>query len=136
MAKKKNQVPTEEVTVTAPLTREQREDARRELSTRRAALNAQLAELDKEEERIKQDELNEKRAEARKKIEFLRENREFVLGLFEHERTSCSDEHPVNGYGYSAGHARCNKCFLMEILNGEWGDDWKIEFNIDITPIE
>lgn len=136
MAKKKNQVPTEEATVTTPLTREQRENARQELSARRAALNAQLAELDKEEDRIKQDELQEKRIEASKKIEFLREHRDLVLSLFEHERTSCSDEHRVNGYGYSAGRARCNKCFLMEILDGEWGDDWKIEFNIDITPIE
>lgn len=116
-----------------------RDEVKKALSARRAELMAQIGELDKKEEEIHQEELQERRELARKKIDYLREHRDFVLSLIKHDRSSCSDDHVVNGYGYgSDGHerARCRKCFLIELLNGEWGDDFDVDVSVDITPIE
>ena len=121
--------------VRTPLTREERETAKKTLAQRRANLTSQLAKIEEEEEQIRQDELREKKVEAAKKIEYLRENRDFVLSLLQHDRSSCDDDHVVNGYGYDS-RVRCRKCFLIELLNGEWGSDWNVEFSVDITPIE
>lgn len=104
-----------------------------------------LDELKKEEEQWKEkmDEMNEKREkikEERKqiliqknsvKMKYLRENRDVLLSLIEHDRTSCSDDNVSNGYSYSSGHYRCAKCYLIELLNGDWGDD---DVEIFFTP--
>lgn len=68
-------------------------------------------------------------------IAFLRKNREVVLKLFKHGRTSCSDDAPVNDW-YSDNHGnlrcRCNKCGLMAFIDGKetLPKGMKIEFDI------
>lgn len=51
----------------------------------------------------------------------------YIIPLLKHERTSCSDEFPDNGYTTSGrgGHVRCRKCAFMEAYQ-EWTDnrDW------------
>lgn len=108
-----------------------------ELELKKKELNAKLAEIEKEEQQIAQEELRIRKQEAAEFIEKLRENKDFILSLFEHERTSCSDAHIANGYMSSCGYARCTKCFLTELLNGEWGDDvFEIHFELSIEEIK
>lgn len=41
----------------------------------------------------------------------------------EHDRTSCSDDNVVNGYGSSGGNwPRCNRCLLLEVVRGDIPD--------------
>lgn len=109
---------------------------REELNAKRKELNSQLAEIEREEELIRQEELKQRKQEAAAFLEKIRENKDFILSLFEHDRTSCSDNHIANGYMSDYGYARCSKCFLTELLNGEWGDDrFEIIFNVSIDEI-
>ena len=90
----------------------------------------------KEELEAEEAELYE-RITVTKHIQYLRENKEIILSLIDHSRTSCSDDNCCNGYIISDGFARCNKCFLIEILNGEWGDgDFEVTFDVNISPTE
>lgn len=111
-----------------------------ELNAKRVDLNLQLAELDRiiyqREKLIADEEQKKRKQEAAAFLEKLRENKEFVLSLFEHDCTSCSDDLIANGYMSDYGYARCSKCFLTELLNGEWKDDrFEITFNVNIDEI-
>ena len=109
---------------------------REELNAKRKELNSQLAEIEQEEKLIRQEELKKRKQEAVAFLKKLRENKDFILSLFEHDRTSCSDEHIANGYMSDYGYARCQKCFLTELLNEKWGDDtFEIFFDIRIEKI-
>ena len=88
-----------------------------------------------QEDEIKEKELENQRQKAKAKLDKIRENKEFILSLLEHSRTSCSDEHPCNGYGSADYGARCKKCHLIEILNDEWGNSFDVNFEITITEI-
>lgn len=37
-----------------------------------------------------------------------------------HDRTSCSDESPVNDYPNNSGYYRCNRCTIMSFIRDEW----------------
>lgn len=53
--------------------------------------------------------------------------------MISHDRTSCSDVNPANGYNCKYG-SKCRKCHLIEILNGEWGDgDFEADFEVHIN---
>lgn len=105
-----------------------------ELEIEEAELYEKISKIKKEKEEIRENELVEKKKSVAKKIQYLRDNRDIILPLIEHSRTSCSDENYCNGYSSSDGYARCNKCFLIEILNGEWGDgEFEVDFNIGIS---
>ena len=88
-----------------------------------------------QEDEIKERELENRRQKAKVKLDKIKENKELILSLLEHSRTSCSDENPCNGNGSADYGARCNKCYLIEILNDEWGDDFDISFDIKIARI-
>ena len=114
-----------------------------ELELEEKELYDKLNKIKEEKEEIRQQKISEKRKEVAKKIRYLRENKDVILPLLEHSRTSCSDENPCNGYEYSSGYARCNKCWLMEILDDEWYDendgeniDFDIEFSVDFVRVE
>lgn len=50
--------------------------------------------------------------------------------------TSCSDEHPCNGfYSASDGGFRCRKCALIEILNGEYSGIYDFNVTVDISKV-
>lgn len=102
-----------------------------------------LEELRKQQQEIEaqikaaEDEERRKREVAViKKIEALTTTeKEVILSLMEHDRTSCSDEHPSNGYSYYGEKYRCRKCMLMEILNGEHGGRFDFDISVDINEV-
>lgn len=107
-------------------------------------LYEKLNKIKKEKEEIRQQKISDKRKEVAKKIRYIRDNKDVILPLLKHSRTSCSDEHPCNGcYDYSKGYARCNKCWLMEIIDDEWYDendgenvDFDVEFEVEFHRVE
>ena len=119
-----------------------------ELKLEEKELYDKLNKIKEEKEEIRQQKISEKRKEVAKKIRYLRENKDVILPLLEHSRTSCSDKNLCNGcYDYSNNHsngyARCNKCWLMEILDNEWYDendgknvDFDINFSVDFVRVE
>ena len=95
--------------------------------------------IDEQKQKIKDEELNQRRQEAKKKIDKLRENKDVLLEVIEHTRTSCSDNNVCNGYGgnsYDTRYARCTKCQLIDILNDDWSNSWEIDIEVSITRIE
>lgn len=114
-----------------------------ELEIEEKDLYEKLNKIKEEKEIIRQQKILDKRKEVAEKIRYLRENKDVILPLLKHSRTSCSDENPCNSYEYSRGYARCNKCWLMEILNDEWYDendgenvDFDIEFDVEFHRVE
>lgn len=108
-----------------------------ELEVEEAELYKRITKIKKEKEEIRQNELDEKKKKVAKHIQYLRENKDIILSLIDHSKTSCSDDNCCNGYITSDGYARCNKCFLIEILNGEWGDgDFEVAFDVNISRTE
>lgn len=108
-----------------------------ELEAEEAELYEKITKVKKEKEEIRQRELAEKKKSVAKHIQYLRENKDIILSLLEHSRTSCSDDNCYNGYITSDGYARCNKCFLIEILNGEYGEgDFEVTFDVHISRTE
>ena len=107
-----------------------------ELDIEEKELYEKLNKIKAEKEEIRQHEIKEKEKEVEKKLDYIRKHQDIILPLIKHDRTSCSDENPCNGYSYCDGHARCGKCFLTEILNGEWGNVFDVDFNVDFTDVE
>lgn len=107
-----------------------------ELNIEEKELYEKLNKIKTEKEEIKQRKIKEKKKEVGKKLDCLREHKDFILSLIEHSRTSCSDDHPCNGYDYDRGYARCNKCYLIEILNGEWGNEIDVEFDVSFINVD
>lgn len=97
----------------------------KELEELRKEIDTKIAE---EKEKIAQ----EKRDATTAKIDsFTEEQKEFLLSLIEHDRTSCSDTNVSNGlYSSRDGGWRCRKCMLIEVLNGEHGG----EFDFSLVP--
>jgi len=88
---------------------------------------SKLVELQKQ--LLKDEEVNKLREKAKIKISKLREQKDLILSLIDHSRTSCSDSNVCNGYGSADYGARCTKCHLIEIFDQEWDDgEWEIDF--------
>ena len=99
------------------------------LRKKKADIEAQLREAEEKE-------LQEKQDAVSAKIDALsEEQKEFILSLMEHDRTSCSDTHPGNGFCYSDERWRCRKCMLMEIFNHEHGGCFDFHFTVEIDKV-
>lgn len=108
-----------------------------ELEAEETELYERITKIKEEKEKIRQNELAEKKKTIAKHIQYLRKNKNIILSLLDHSKTSCSDDNCYNGYSISDGYARCKKCFLIEILNGEYGEgDFEITFDVDISRTE
>jgi dsDNA-binding SOS-regulon protein len=88
-----------------------------ELAKEEAELYDKINKIRDEKEQLHQQELILKKQEVAKKIQHLRENKDVVLSLVKHSRSSCSDKNVSNGYGSAEYGARCSKCHLIEILD-------------------
>jgi hypothetical protein len=66
----------------------------------------------------------------------LRANKDVILSLLEHSRTSCSDTNVSNGYGSASYGARCSKCHLIEILNSDYENEFTVTFDVSIYKIK
>ena len=110
-----------------------REALQKEIADKRAAFEKQIAEQVALEKSLEEEQEALARKEQMEFIEFLRANKEVVLRLLSHGRTSCSDNQPVNGWGSRENGCRCNKCGLIEILNGDeqLPDNMKIDFEVN-----
>lgn len=98
-----------------------------ELKNQRDELDKQILELEIEEKRKREE-------HVLNKIGALTDDeKDFILAITEHDRSSCSDSNCCNGLSYSTGTWRCRKCMLMEILNQEHGGCYDFSFSIDIT---
>jgi len=53
--------------------------------------------LEKQKQILKEEELNKRKNIAKTKIEKLREQKDLILSLINHSRTSCSDSNVCNG---------------------------------------
>lgn len=107
-----------------------------ELDKEERMLYEKLNRIKEEKDAIHEEELNAKKKEVAKKIDYIREHQDIILPLISHDRTSCSDVNPANGYNCEYG-SRCRKCHLIEILNGEWGaGDFEVDFDVHINQIE
>ena len=100
----------------------------------------ELKKLEKEiaehKQLLKENKLKEKQKEVEIHLKKLREQEDVLLELIEHGRTSCSDTEVCNGWGSASYGARCNKCHLIEILNGEWGNRFDVKITVDIYDTE
>jgi len=93
--------------------------------------------LEKQKQILKDEKLNKLKSIAKVKIEKLREQKDLILSLIDHSRTSCSDSNVCNGYGSADYGARCTKCHLIEIFDQEWSDgEFEVDFNVTITKIQ
>lgn len=98
-----------------------------EMREQRKRLDAEIAQAEKEELAKKQKAVEDKIAS------YSDEEKAFMLKLIEHTRTSCDDENPWNGW--DGGKFRCNKCMLMEILNGQHGGEFDFSFDVYISRV-
>ena len=101
----------------------------------------ELQELSKQVENqqklLKEEELNKRKDIAKAKIGKLREQKDFILSLIDHSRTSCSDSNVCNRYGSADYGARCTKCHLIEIFDQGWDDgEWEVDFDVTITKVQ
>jgi hypothetical protein len=57
--------------------------------------------------------------------------------LPEHDRTSCSDSHRTNGFhsGEVGRPPRCQRCAMLEFMEGYGGDDHIITLSFGIIPV-
>lgn len=100
-----------------------------DLRKQKEELEAQIKAVEEEEQRAKE------KAVLDKIKAITPEKKEMILGLMEHDRTSCSDENPCNGYSYYNDRYRCRKCMLMEILNGEHGGRFDFDIAVEIREV-
>lgn len=107
-----------------------------ELMEYRKQLNGELANITKRENEIKEERRRIEKEENDKLLEILRENKEIILKILpkNHDRKSCSDEHTTNAY-MEGGYPRCARCMLLDILDNDYIDDYKVEFDIRIREI-
>lgn len=104
-----------------------------ELEEESIRLNNELVEIQKQQAELRKIEIQERKEKNSVSLDYLRDNKKLILSLFHHSGTSCSDENPINGYSY--GYTRCKKCHLIEILDGDWGNEFEVDFDINITEI-
>lgn len=84
------------------------------------------------------------RAEAKRDAEFMERrerlrtlvtNRDALLALVPHGRSSCSDDDPNNGfYSRSGGGPRCDRCALME-LTEDHADNFDFTLDLRFTRV-
>ncbi len=78
--------------------------------------------------------LENRREVARQRNQFLIDSG--IANLIEHGRTSCSDDNICNGYSPSRGYSRCDKCLLLELINGAQSlRDFEVSVALQINKI-
>lgn len=93
--------------------------------------------VEKQQKLLKEEELQKRKDIVKAKMKKLREQKDLILSLIDHSRTSCSNSNVCNGYGSADYGARCTKCHLIEIFDQEWSDgEFEVDFNVTITKIQ
>lgn len=58
-----------------------------------------------------------------------------LLNFTKHERTSCSDDKPINGSD-NPNHVRCTRCQLLRIKKDEFNVGWTFSLNMRYQELE
>ena len=108
----------------------------KELLEYRRKLNDELANILKREKEIEEEKRRIEKEENDKLLEILRENKDVILKILpkNHDRKSCDDNNLSNAY-MEGGYPRCTRCMLLDILENDYMDDYKIDFSIKISEI-
>ena len=111
-----------------------------ELRAEAKELDKQREELKKQIEAAREERLIVEQNKVEEKIDVLTdEQKSFILSLMKHDRTSCNDNHVINGRwsSHDGDGFRCRKCMLIEMFNGEHGGvyDFDIEVNINKVTV-
>lgn len=101
-----------------------------ELREQRNALDAQIAKMEKDELEAAQNRVQNKI------LSYSEEEKKFMLSLLKHSCGSCKGEYPDNGYSSYNDNWRCNKCMLMEILEGQHGGEFDFDFDVSIYRVK
>ena len=117
-------------------------DDLKKLREERNNLLKQQEELEKKIADAEECELIKARKKVSEKIENMSEyEKEIILKYMKHGRSSCSDDNPINGffrsmYDNDREGWRCDKCMLMEILNGEFGGRYDFRLSVEIFEVK
>ncbi len=98
-----------------------------EINNEKILLTQKMKELNDELILLKQEEYNQKVLENEEKLNKLRIDKDLILTLFS---CGCEDT-SLDRYG----NPHCKECFLAEILDQEWNNDWKVRFDIQFYKI-
>ena len=98
-----------------------------DLRAQKKALEAKIAEAEKRELEAAQKKVEEKINS------FSDEEKQFLLSLINHDRSSCDDDNIWNGW--DGERFRCSKCMLIEILNGQHGGEFDFSISVDIHRV-
>lgn len=98
-----------------------------EINNEKILLTQRMKELNDELILINQEKYNKKIAENEEKLNKLRLDKDLILQLFS---CGCEDT-SLDRYG----NPNCKECFLAEILNQEWNNDWDVRFDINLYKI-
>jgi len=100
-------------------------------------LHELISQAEKQRKLLEEEELQKRKNAVKIKMKKLREQKDLILSLIDHSRTSCSDSNVCNGYGSADYGARCAKCHLIEIFDQEWDDgEFEVYFDVAITKIQ
>ena len=110
-----------------------------ELRAKKAELDKQQAEVNKQIEIAQANALIEAQDKAYAKIEALTdEQKDLILSMMKHDRSSCSDEKVFNGrWSASEGDGfRCRKCMLIEMFRGDHGGVYDFDLEVNIHKVK
>ena len=107
-----------------------------ELNEYKRKLNDELYDISKREKEIEDEKRRIEKEKNDELLEILREHKDIVLKILpkNHDRKSCSDEHIANAY-MEGGYPRCTRCMLLDILDNEYINEYKIIFDVKIREI-
>lgn len=96
----------------------------KDISSRKKEIQSRRAQLERELQEITDIENSVADKKRFHQIALILDNSELFLQLVEHQRTSCSDDDPSNGYTTAGqgGHLRCTKCGLIN-ASRMWKDN-------------
>ena len=97
-------------------------------------IHAQMKELQKKESELRDQKIQLEEEEAEACFEKIKAAKDVLLPLLEHDRTSCSDDTPINGLDFK-GVYRCAKCALINLLESDTCSGYKIRLRVDISNI-
>lgn len=106
-----------------------------ELEMLEKEINNTKKEIEQRDNQLKEEKYNRRIEDNKEKLQFYRDNSEFLLSLFKHRYDDCSDEYPKNSGLDRHGLPECNKCKLMEILESDWENDYEVDIELRLSKI-
>ena len=103
-------------------------------------------ELDAQISKVKEIKIRENMVKVSEKLNSITdEQKDFLLSLIKHDRTSCDDSYVANGLSFGRDGDEegvpqwrwsCRKCMLIEVLNGEHGASYDFSIEPDFWRVD